>query len=49
MKNRLVGGYDLILLVNHPEAGKGSPSGRERLQGRRLQMESLFLKAGLLK
>jgi hypothetical protein len=41
MKNRLSGGYDLILLV-YPESAAV-------LSDRTAQLESLFLKAGLLK
>jgi hypothetical protein len=44
MKNRLVGGYDLILLV-YPEAERK----RSTLSDRALQLESLFKKAGLIK
>jgi len=42
MKYRLLGGYDLILLVS-PETENNSA-----LSYRNLQLESLFLKAGLL-
>jgi len=44
MKNRLLGGYDLILLVY--------PDSLQSMQGmlsRQEQLESLFTKAGLLK
>jgi hypothetical protein len=41
MRNRLCGGYDLILLV-HPES-------EAALSDRMRQMETLFTKAGLIK
>jgi len=44
MKNRLKGGFDLILMVSPIPA-----DGNCRLQGRQEQLESLFKKAGLLK
>jgi len=44
MKNQLVCGYDLILLVYHDQL-----QNKEPLSDRIRQMESLFKKAGLLK
>ena len=45
MKNRLVCGYDLILLV-YPEFNRAASA---TLSGRMEQLETLFYKAGLLK
>jgi hypothetical protein len=45
MKNRLSGGYDLILLVS-PETGKNQPK-TPVLSDRIWQLELLFSKAGL--
>jgi ribonuclease P protein component len=47
MKNRLIGGYDLILLV-FPETEKDQQK-EPVLSDRTLQLEFLFKKAGLLK
>jgi len=47
MKNRLFGGYDLILLV-YPETEKNQQK-KPVLSDRTLQFEFLFKKAGLLK
>jgi len=46
MKNRLSGGYDLILLVSSETEQNRSESA---LSYRTWQLETLFLKAGLLK
>jgi ribonuclease P protein component len=46
MKNRLLGGYDLILLVSAETEQNRSGS---TLSNRNSQLESLFEKAGLLK
>jgi hypothetical protein len=52
MKNRLLGGYDLILLVSsetvNTETEKKQPK-TPVLSDRVRQLESLFSKAGLLK
>ena len=49
MKSSLLGGHDLVLLIYPDEGTPGSFSNNSRLQSRRRQLESLFLKAGLLK
>jgi len=46
MKSRLLGGYDLILLVSAETEQNSSGSA---LSHRNSQLESLFEKAGLLK
>jgi len=46
IKSRLLGGYDLILLVSPETENNQSDS---TLSYRTWQLESLFLKAGLLK
>jgi len=46
MKNRLLGGYDLILLVSAETEQNYSGSA---LSYRNSQLETLFMKAGLLK
>jgi len=45
MKNRVISGYDLILLV----FPAGQDNGNESLSDRIAQLESLYKKAGLLK
>jgi ribonuclease P protein component len=49
MKSRLAGGYDLVFLV-YPQPDKKQPGkSKAAFSEKALQLESLFLKAGLLR